>query len=46
MPVATAAASLKLPNSGCPAKVAEVNAIIATAPTITSAIPRHRSSRS
>jgi hypothetical protein len=38
-------ASPKLPNSGLPAKVAAQKAIIATAPTMTSTMPRQRSTR-
>jgi hypothetical protein len=46
MPAAIPPASVKLPNSGWPAKVAVVKAMIAPPPMMTSAMPIHRSSRS
>ena len=42
-PVETPPASVKLPASGWPAKAAAQNAIIATAPMITTTMPIHRS---
>ena len=44
IPLATAPASVKAPNSGLPSKVAPATAIIATAPMITIARPSPRHS--